>query len=307
MKVELKNIDKIPPKFYWPAKEKFNKLDKKKEVTLLLEQEDSVKCGHCQSNNFVKNGRERDLQRYKCKDCGRSFNQLTGTPLARLKKKGRWLNYANCLNQGMSVREAAKEVGVNKNTSFKWRHRFLKNANNLFAKELNGVVETVETSFKYSEKGGAIPYDRPRRFGEDVYVFTCVDRDRLVTSPIIDEFKLLNIHLNVETKIAKDSFYMTCKNSIIQLYTNQKKLNNYIIDDNEMEKDSNLHVKNVIKYNSDLKMWMKRFKGVSTKYLSNYLSWFRELEEFFQEVPSKVLLVRAKSLERFPYNPKAYG
>jgi transposase-like protein len=306
MRIELNKNKKITTPQYWAIKGFVNVLDVRKEVTLLLEQEDTISCGHCGSNKFVKNGRIRDLQRYKCKTCGRCFNQLTGTPLAGLKKKGRWLKFASSLNQGLSVRKAAKEVGVNKNTSFKWRHRFLKNANNLFAKNLNGVVESVETSFKYSEKGGAIPLDRPRRFGEDVYVFTSIDRDRFVCSPIIDEFKLSNIYLNMKTQIAKDCFFITSKKQIFKSYSIENGLNRLTADNSEQNNNSSVHVNNAMNYNKNLKLWMKRFRGVSTKYLGNYLSWFLELEEFFQNTPPKVILVRAKSLERYPYNPFSY-
>lgn len=35
------------------------------------------------------------------------------------------------------------------------------------------------------------------------------------------------------------------------------------------------HIQNVNSYHSHLHVWMKRFNGVATKYLDNYLSWFR--------------------------------
>ena len=35
--------------------------------------------------HVVRNGVARGLQRCKCRDCGRSFNALTRTPLARLR------------------------------------------------------------------------------------------------------------------------------------------------------------------------------------------------------------------------------
>jgi transposase-like protein len=37
------------------------------------------------------------------------------------------------------------------------------------------------------------------------------------------------------------------------------------------------HIQHVNSYHSRLKGWMSRFKGVSTKYLNNYLSWFKWL------------------------------
>ena len=37
-------------------------------------------CGHCQSDRIGTWGRANGLRRYKCKECGRTFNALTGTP-----------------------------------------------------------------------------------------------------------------------------------------------------------------------------------------------------------------------------------
>jgi hypothetical protein len=42
------------------------------------------------------------------------LNPLTGTPLARLRKKELWLGFAGALNQSMPVRKAAKACKVNK-------------------------------------------------------------------------------------------------------------------------------------------------------------------------------------------------
>ncbi len=39
-----------------------------------------------------------------------------------------------------------------------------------------------------------------------------------------------------------------------------------------------LHINNVNAYDSRLKSWMFPFKGVATKYLSNYLGWHRLLD-----------------------------
>ena len=44
-------------------------------------------CGHCGSKRFGAWGHANALRRYKCKDCGRTFNALTGTPLAQLQRR----------------------------------------------------------------------------------------------------------------------------------------------------------------------------------------------------------------------------
>jgi len=51
-------------------------------------------CPHCASHSLQGWGHVSGLPRYRCKDCRRSFNALTGTPLARLRKKERWAAHA---------------------------------------------------------------------------------------------------------------------------------------------------------------------------------------------------------------------
>ena len=42
--------------------------------------------------------------------------------------------------------------------------------------------------------------------------------------------------------------------------------------------DGPWHVQNVNAYHSRLKNWLRRFKGVATKYMDSYLGWFRTIE-----------------------------
>ena len=42
-------------------------------------------CPHCAGSRCHRCGQANGLQRYRCLGCGRSFNALTGTPLARLR------------------------------------------------------------------------------------------------------------------------------------------------------------------------------------------------------------------------------
>ena len=60
------------------------------EVQRILEQrlEDDPKCPHCGSRRIEGWGRERNgLPRSRCLDCQRTFNPLTGTSLARLRRR----------------------------------------------------------------------------------------------------------------------------------------------------------------------------------------------------------------------------
>jgi transposase-like protein len=48
--------------------------------------------------------------------------------LARLRKREQWTLYAQALMDCVKRAQAAKCCGVDKNTAFLWRHRFLKAA-----------------------------------------------------------------------------------------------------------------------------------------------------------------------------------
>ena len=50
-------------------------------------------CPHCGHGKVVCCGKADGLQRFRCKGCGKGFNALTGTPLARLRKKECWLDF----------------------------------------------------------------------------------------------------------------------------------------------------------------------------------------------------------------------
>jgi len=56
-------------------------------------------------------------------------------------------------------------------------------------------------------------------------------------------------------------------------------------------------VQNVNAYVSRLRSWMRRFKGVATKYLASYLGWFRMLDRAPGSAPEPasvlVLAIRA--------------
>src|SRR5680860_991283 len=110
-------------------------------------------CPHCQASRLRPWGSSRNLPRYRCAQCRRTCNPLTGTPLARLRKREQWFCYAQALIDGKTVRRAATECHINKNTAFLWRHRFLALVAGHQAQRKSGIVETDETFFLESFKG----------------------------------------------------------------------------------------------------------------------------------------------------------
>jgi transposase-like protein len=102
------------------------------------------------------------VQRYRCCACGKTFSALTGTPLARLRHRGKWLDYLDGMLDGQSVRRTADRLGVHRNTSFRWRHRFLHLAKEDRPAALAGIAEADELFLLESQKGSRT-LDRPPR------------------------------------------------------------------------------------------------------------------------------------------------
>jgi len=263
-------------------------------------------CRHCKSSIFMKWGRRDGMQRYKCKCCRKTFNCLSGTPLARLGKRNKWIMYANCLKKGFSVRKAAAECNIHKNTSFKWRHRFLFNTIDIKTNNMNGIVEIDSINEIISYKGSRnMPRD-PRKRGLSTYekikskekftVFFGRNRASHIYDKTFKDPCLTKVDFSIDNILKHDSLLFSEENSIYENFTKVKSIQHSVIKERKnMVKNNIVHIDNVKKYHSCLCKWMKRFNGVATKYFDNYLSWYRFLDEFKMQIKPETILIRAIS------------
>jgi transposase-like protein len=131
------------------------------------------RCPHCRTDGAHLHGKDKNgRQRFRCREagCRRTFNILTGTPMARARKPEKWGRYLGHMTDHLSVRRIVEAgIGVNHTTVWRWRHRFLKAASQDNAAVLSGVIEADETFFVRSFKGhrgwtrGRPPADRAAR------------------------------------------------------------------------------------------------------------------------------------------------
>lgn len=119
-------------------------------------------CPHCQCSRKQRCGSANGLQRFRCCDCRRTHNALTGTPLARLRKREHWLSYLQCILESRTVRDSARVTGVHRTTRFRWRHRFVAAAARDRPDGLSGMVEVDET-YRLESQKGARDLNRPAR------------------------------------------------------------------------------------------------------------------------------------------------
>ena len=132
-------------------------------VTAVKHRVERTGCPHCGCRKLQRWGGASGLPRYRCSECRRTFNGLTGTPLARLRKKEHWADQTKALMTGESLVKAAQRYGVAETTAFRWRHRFLLAPALDKPKQLIGIVETDETFILESFKGRRSDLPRPAR------------------------------------------------------------------------------------------------------------------------------------------------
>lgn len=248
-------------------------------------------CPHCQGVRLVRNGHADGLQRYKCRGCCCTFNALSATPLTRLRQKDKWLQQADALCQGLIVRLAAQQLQVAPSTAFRWRHRFLRLAQQAKPGLLGGVVEVDETyqlrSFKGQKILGRIARSRGSKAStrgmskEHVPMLVARDRSGATTDFVLPADSIVEVSAVLQPVVARDA--ILCTDGSPMLASAAKALN---VAHEALNLKAGIrvrgpwHIQNVNAYHSRFKNWMRRFHGVATSYLSSYLGWFRAIDRF---------------------------
>lgn len=247
------------------------------------------KCRRCSGERIRRCGKRSGLQRWSCTDCGCSFNALTGTPLARLRHKERWLGYMRSLIDALSVRKAARQSKISTNTSFRWRHRMVASQIEFEKQVLKGIGEVDETFFLESFKGQRKLPRAPRKRGgkakkrglskEQIPVLIARDRHGRHIDAVLPDRSEKAVTAVLSGWIAKDSMLCTEKDpAIIGFARNEGvECKTFVASKGERVRGA-VHVQNVNGYISRLKTWMRRFNGVATKYLPSYIGWRRMLD-----------------------------
>lgn len=231
----------------------------------------SRECPHCGSHHVVSKGNYKDRKRYQCRDCEKSYNDLTKTPFSGIHNLDKFKKYLNSMINGDSVRKAAEIVNVSTTTSFYWRHKILNGFNKLPSPKMRNVKEIEELEIPYSHKGqrnnppikqmrskvsAIFMCDRTGKLDSDSIAFC--DRNK---NPIFKRIRAIsNPHNDIicSPKLANimDSFSCNIKTTTTTY-------------------SSPILIHQTIK---TWETWMRRFHGVATKYLTNYLHWFDYLD-----------------------------
>lgn len=265
-------------------------------------------CPHCQASSAQLRpwGSSHGLARMRCRACGHTCNALSATPLAHLRKREQWLRFCQTLIEGVSVRQAAQCCGVDKNTAFRWRHRFLQATAQHRPASESGIVEADETFFLESYKGQRHLHRPPRKRGgvgahyERVAVLVVRDRSGQTADYRLEVIDTPHVSAVLAPLIQKDAILCTDGALVYRSVARALGLTHRAINIQRgiHVRDGAFHIQNVNAYDSRLKQWLSRFHGVATKYLENYLGWRRLLERYRQGISPMICLHEAQG--RFP-------
>lgn len=254
-------------------------------------------CPYCNAEESVRYGKYKGRQRYKCKYCEKTFNDFIQTPFYRTKHLEKWLLFIECMFEGRPLRATANIVGLTLVTVFYWQHKILNALKQDEIDDFEGIVEIDETYFLYSEKGKKQVTRKPRkRGGKSKYrgiskdqVCVVVARDRTkntiakvgcmgrIKKQMLDE--VIGDYISQENIICTDKWraYRTfCEEKGVKLYQLKPGDTGRVIK-------GIYHIQNVNSFHSQLKKFINKFKGISSKYLDNYLSWYNFLDSIGHE------------------------
>ena len=260
---------------------------------------DGAACPRCGSATAVRKGRDRDgVQRWLCRECGRTFRNEPDTIITRSKlKPAVWMLYLECFVDCLPLRECAERCKVSLRTAWLMRMRLVESLKRhlpRFFANAGTTVQLDETYLRESFKGnhtrGKFRLPRPARHRgtpaskrglsrEQICVMTGVadDDSAFLTMSgrgLISKSRMLAA---LDGRIARGAFasadqaaaYPGAMEALGVVFTRTK------ADDHAINRVNTLH--------SLFDGFMAGFRGVSTKRLGEYLTWFLWRRAFRQD------------------------
>lgn len=270
----------------------------------LSDNSDSSLCPRCGSTHKVKNGHDKHgNQRYTCKNCGKSFSSITGTLLSYSKKEiYQWYLYIESLLNGDTINRSAEIAGICKQTSLVWRHKILSICATLTdeAPVLDGTVYLDEKVVSINQPG--IEYKEPkpvkkRGMSDQKRNIACAideHNNKIIevsTAGRISSAELLRIYktkIPSKCKVVSDSLrsYHKLMKGLevewIKIDSGKKEKDGYTLD-----KVNHLH--------SSIDLFLYKYRGISDKYLKNYIGLYK-IKDRFPNFYKKAVLLKAVKL-----------
>lgn len=281
------------------------------------------RCPHCHSSKFIKYGNYKDRQRYQCKICKRTFNELTGTAWHYIHDHAKFKQYFECMAQQLSLRAAADKVSICLTTSFYWRHKILIAFEKADLKPLKGHIEADDTFVLVSYKGDKLQQlktqrDSRKRGGkakktgissEQACIVAACDSQKNTILKLTGTGRLTkNMVFNalqgvIRKQRVHKTIFVTDRHNAYTAFAKTKRLNHQTVATSygQYVNTKGFHIQSVNSLHSRLKKWTRKFNGVATKYLQNYLNYFRLWDKFKNIKERFIYFTRMSIQDKFAF------
>lgn len=267
-----------------------------------------INCKYCNSIKIHKHDKRNNKQRYKCYDCEKTFSFTTNNVLKNIHSSHylKFNQFIECFINNLSLNRTSQICKISVKTAFNWRHKIISFLTNHFKNDkLNGLIETDEIYFKDSLKGNhKTPINRtPKKHGynnniknkrglskDKVCITTSIDRNNNIVIDKLgygkpDSNSLINVYQDkiinpINCKLITDGekSYKNFASFIGVPIKTLIKYKNSRLPKIEYDKENNIkyHIQNVNNFHSQIKdVVNNKFKGVSSKYLVDYINWVK--------------------------------
>lgn len=246
------------------------------EIFERFEKHEALKCLKCnEQDNITKYGKDADgQQRYRCKECGRTFVERSTKPFFKSDYSDeRWKAFLTSMLGGATLESLSEKYDVCIQTAHRWRIKLLDVVQELVRETwLAGRVWADEAFLNMNEPGRG----KDGIEGLKTTILTGQDyKNRTFAVPVGPGrgASTSDISQTLEKYLVEESSTLVTDNA--------KNFSKYC-EDNGVEHDTNDSKSddmNMINWlHSHFKTWYKQFRGVGADYLPKYCAWFAFLK-----------------------------
>ena len=242
-------------------------------------------CPFCQSNNVVRNGKRLGKQTFYCKNCEKYFTYSTNTAVDSSKSVYKtWISFIHYTIKGMTLANIADEIHVSQTTAFNMRHKLFKaiahiRDSTLLSGQIQLDGKFVPMNFKgtKSENMPRLSKMRSSRsktpLAHKVCIMTAIDSDDHIFMEITGVGEETNEMMHVfDGRIAPGSLLVTDGKFAFETYAKNNNLNIEIVKSSKFTNEHDFNLAEVNGLHSQLDIFLKRCRGVSTRHLQGYLT-----------------------------------
>lgn len=247
------------------------------------------RCPHCQESTFIKHGFFKEIQRYRCKSCGKTFCPRTNSPWYYSKKSNsHWIEFWRLFTNKTSLEKSSKILKINIATAFNWRHKILNAIE--FLTEPECLYDTVSITKRIITENHKGPFSPAfKKTNKIWYVIAADSNDNVLTAPFCLNIWNKNAFKEVVfDKIEEFTCIMSFGDSYIYNATKKQSPNgdNDCIDDDWIDyiPSTESNIKDIVlKTFASFNEILTKACGISTKYIKHYLAFAKSitLEETF--------------------------